>query len=97
MLVERAAQLCGESVGAFVANAALAVAAGRVGVIHNAQVHTATAKEMVALREVGRAMLDIRRQLASATSNLNQLTAARSGGADVTVDQTASVLTFVRA
>lgn len=97
LLVERAAQLRGESVGAFVANAALAMAAGRVGVIHNGQVHAASGQEIVALRDAGRAMLDVRRQLAGAANNLNQLAAARNSGADVTTEQAASVLTYVRA
>lgn len=97
MLVERAAQLRGESVGAFVANAALAVAAGRVGVVHEGRAQTVSGEEMALLRDVGRVMLEVRRQLAGAANNLNQLAAARNSGADVTTDQAAAVLTYVRA
>lgn len=96
-LVERAAQLRGESVGAFVANAALAVATGRVGVIREGRLHAASGEEVALLREVGRVMIEVRRQLAGAANNLNQLAAARNSGADVTTDQAAAVLIYVRA
>ena len=95
-VVERAAMLRGESMGAFVANSAVAVATGRMGPVRHGHARPVSSDEVAAVRELGRAMMDVRRLLANATGNLNQLTAAVNSGSDVPGAQVAEVLRYTR-
>ena len=90
--VTRAAHLRGQSVGAFVAQAAHDVAVGR----RSADVAGVDVDTLATLRDVGRLLMDVRRQLSGAANNLNQLTAAKQSGVDVRAAQEIAVLTHVR-
>lgn len=95
LVLTRAASARRMSVGAFIAQSALDLANGRLGPVRKGHAVVVSHEQAEVLRGLGRDLMDARRQLAGAATNLNQLTRAVNGGAVLPVEQIEAALAHV--
>jgi len=95
LVLTRAATARRMSVGAFIAQSALDLANGRLDPVRKGHAAVVSHEQAEVLRGLGRDLMDARRQLAGAATNLNQLTRAVNAGVVLPVEQIEAALAHV--